>query len=251
MGTLLIKLAGPLQSWGCESRFTERKTRHEPTKSGVVGIIAAALGRRREDPIDDLAEMPIVVRMDQPGSYERDFQTAHTRKYDKISGKWVFDKSLPLSHRYYLADAVFVAGVEAPDGMLDELATALTHPVFPLYLGRRSCPPAQKLLLGTLPAVGLTRAIREHPWEASSRSLLRRHAQEEMVVCTLLRDAQPNDPETLLRETVRDVPLSFSQERRMYGWRTVVYEDIKVPNPHYVAIDIHDHDPMAALEKTE
>lgn len=251
MGTLLIKLAGPLQSWGCDSRFTERKTRHEPTKSGVVGILSAALGRRREDPIDDLAGLPIMVRVDQPGRYERDFQTAHTRKFDKASGMWVFDKSLPLSYRYYLADAVFVVGIEVPEGMLDELSTALVHPAFPLYLGRRSCPPAEKLLIGTFPDTGLLQAIREHPWEATSRSLLRCHAHEQAVSCALLRDARPEDSGTQLREAVRDVPLSFSQEWRQYDWRTVVREEISVPNPHYVVPRILEHDPMAALEKME
>lgn len=251
MGTLLIKLAGPLQSWGCDSRFTERKTRHEPTKSGVVGILAAALGRRREDPIEDLAALPLAVRVDQPGSYERDFQTAHTRKYDRVSGMWVFDKSLPLSQRYYLSDAVFVVGIEVPDERLDELAQSLIHPAFPLYLGRRSCPPAEKLLIGTYPEVSLIQTIGKHPWEASSRMLLKRHAEDETVVCTVLRDALPNDSESLLRETVRDVPLSFSQEHRMYGWRTVVRENIRVPNPQHVGFDGQNHDPMAALEKME
>ena len=55
MATLLLKLAGPLQSWGSDSRFTETKTRHEPTKSGVIGLLAAALGRRRTEDVSDLA----------------------------------------------------------------------------------------------------------------------------------------------------------------------------------------------------
>ena len=79
MSVLLLKLAGPLQSWGADSRFTERKTRHEPTKSGVIGLLAAALGRRRTEPVDDLASLCFGVRIDQPGYYECDFQTEHTR----------------------------------------------------------------------------------------------------------------------------------------------------------------------------
>lgn len=45
MGTLLLKLAGPLQAWGVESKFDERRTLNFPTKSGVIGMVAAALGR--------------------------------------------------------------------------------------------------------------------------------------------------------------------------------------------------------------
>ncbi len=77
MTVLLLKLAGPLQSWGSESRFTERGTRHEPTKSGAIGLFAAALGRRRTDSVDDLASLEFGVRIDQPGSFEGDFQTEH------------------------------------------------------------------------------------------------------------------------------------------------------------------------------
>ena len=44
MATLLLRLAAPLQSWGSDSKFETRKTDREPTKSGVVGLLAAALG---------------------------------------------------------------------------------------------------------------------------------------------------------------------------------------------------------------
>ena len=48
MATLLLRLAAPLQSWGADSKFEVRKTNREPTKSGVLGLLAAALGYRRE-----------------------------------------------------------------------------------------------------------------------------------------------------------------------------------------------------------
>ena len=47
MSTLLLRLAGPMQAWGADSRFDIRKTNREPTKSGVIGLLAAALGLRR------------------------------------------------------------------------------------------------------------------------------------------------------------------------------------------------------------
>ena len=75
MAVLLLKLAGPLQSWGSASRFTDRGTQHEPTKSGVVGLLAAALGRRRTASVDDLASLRFGVRIDQPGTLQDDFQT--------------------------------------------------------------------------------------------------------------------------------------------------------------------------------
>lgn len=127
MGTLLLKLSGPLQSWGVDSRYLERKTRHEPTKSGLVGMLAAALGRRREEAIDDLAMLHMTVRVDQRGYIERDFQTAHPRSYSKKEERWTFSvnasgtvESLPLSKRYYLSGAVFVAAIELEDERLEQ-----------------------------------------------------------------------------------------------------------------------------------
>ena len=48
MATLLLRLAAPLQAWGADSKFEPRKTAREPTKSGVIGLLAAALGLRRD-----------------------------------------------------------------------------------------------------------------------------------------------------------------------------------------------------------
>ncbi|MDO4404234.1 MAG: type I-E CRISPR-associated protein Cas5/CasD [Atopobiaceae bacterium] len=252
MGILMLKLAGPLQSWGAESRFLERKTRHEPTKSGVVGLIASALGRRREEPIDDLATLPFAVRIDQAGRYERDYQTAHTRKYDQRSESWVFDKSLPLSNRYYLADAVFVAALEVPDVLLELYAEALLHPVFPLYLGRRSCSPSEKVLLGCHDGNDLLATLGCLEWQATRRGLIHGHASEEYVELEVVRDRIDSDGQAVLCDVVRDVPLSFSQEYRRYGLRAVVHDRVLVKNPHFQgnkAAPPSPHDPMALLEE--
>ena len=116
MTTLLLLLAGPLQAWGDSSRFSRRDTRMVPTKSGVLGLLAAAQGLRRTDPLEDLVHLRFGVRSDQPGSLQRDFQTAID---------WRTGKSMPLSYRYYLADARFVAGVEGPRPVVEGLAAVL------------------------------------------------------------------------------------------------------------------------------
>ena len=133
---LVLRLAGPMQSWGSSSRFTRRSTEAFPTKSALVGLLAAAQGRRRSDPIEDLAELRFDVRVDQPGQLLRDFHTAHRD-----------DTPMPLSDRFYWADATFGAFIEGPEDMIDGLAEAIVRPVFPLYLGRRSCPPTLPLRL--------------------------------------------------------------------------------------------------------
>ena len=79
MATLLLRLAAPLQAWGVDSKFEIRKTNREPTKSGVLGLLAAALGLRREDEegMRELGALRFAVRVDQEGGLLVDFHTAN------------------------------------------------------------------------------------------------------------------------------------------------------------------------------
>ena len=208
MSVLLLRLDGPLQAWGDASRFVRRHTRTEPTKSGVIGLLAAAQGRRRTDPIEDLAALAFGVRVDQRGRMMRDFQTAIRRGRK--------NESMPLSYRYYLADAVFVAGVEGDIELLRALDDAVHSPTFPLYLGRRACPPSEKEISLGVHDTSLEDALRSQEWLA--RDWYRRQ-QGRMVHLELVVDAPPGTVDT---ETARDVPLSFDPVRREYGWRDVV-----------------------------
>ncbi|MFI6528793.1 type I-E CRISPR-associated protein Cas5/CasD [Streptomyces uncialis] len=78
---LLVRLAGPLQSWGVASRFALRDTHPRPTKSGVVGLCAAALGLDRDEPLGELAAVLFGVRADRPGTPLRDYHTVGGGRY--------------------------------------------------------------------------------------------------------------------------------------------------------------------------
>jgi CRISPR system Cascade subunit CasD len=140
MSTLLIPLVGPLQSWSVDARFGERLTAQEPSKSGVLGLICAALGRDRSEPIDDLSALRFGVRVDRPGVLLRDYHTAlnvasaGTKAVDTV-----------LSNRWYLADAAFLAGLEGDAALLGAIHLALSDPVWPVFLGRKACIPAMPL----------------------------------------------------------------------------------------------------------
>lgn len=216
MSTLLLKLKAPMQAWGSESRYTTRQTHTEPTKSGVLGLLAAAQGRRRTDPLEDLAELRFGVRVDQPGTLQRDFQTA----IDRRTGK-----SMPLSYRYYLADAVFVAGVGGDPELVKILSGSLQAPKFPLYLGRRSCPANHDILL-RVAEQPLEEALREEPWHASPRY---RRERGKTVNLPLYIDGQTGSRGA----SRRDVPLSFDPAHRQYGWR-----QIDVPEPVVVSNEV-------------
>ncbi|MFJ6570725.1 type I-E CRISPR-associated protein Cas5/CasD [Streptomyces sp. NPDC091292] len=86
---LLIRLAAPLQSWGVAGRFGRRDTHSRPTKSGVIGLCAAALGLPREPPPDDPESDPLVelapllfgVRADHPGKPVRDYHSVGAGRF--------------------------------------------------------------------------------------------------------------------------------------------------------------------------
>ena len=212
MSTLLMRLAGPMQSWGIDSKFNVRRTEREPSKSGVIGMAAAALGIARQDKeaLRPLAALRFGVRVDREGRMLRDFHMARPEN----------SKDSYMTYRYYLADAVFTAGLEGDRALLEQIGQALRAPAFPLYLGRRSCPPVGRVFLG-ISDLPLREALLENaPPDAK----------------WLITDAADGAPGGL----VRDVPLSFDPARREYGYRAVVEETLTANG---------EHDPMTELEE--
>jgi CRISPR system Cascade subunit CasD len=135
--TLLIPLVGPLQAWGVDARFDLRQTGAEPSKSGVIGLCCAALGRDRSEPIDDLAALVFGVRVDQEGLLSRDFHTAK-----EVIGAGDSKLRTVVSNRWYLAHAAFLAGLQGPPALLSSIHKALQRPHWALVLGRKSCAPS-------------------------------------------------------------------------------------------------------------
>ncbi|MFG7940719.1 type I-E CRISPR-associated protein Cas5/CasD [Streptomyces cacaoi] len=165
---LLLRLAGPMQAWGTRSKYQYRDTARFPTRSGVLGMLAAALGWPREelrvrpghqdgtpDRLSELRSLSMFVRVDRPGVVMTDFhtvgggnppdQTVITAEGKRRGA----GKGTLASWRQYLADAAFtVALCGDVQEQLARYADALQHPRWPPYLGRRSCPPAGPLFLG-------------------------------------------------------------------------------------------------------
>lgn len=218
--TILMRLAGPMQSWGSRSRFDERDTEREPTKSGVVGLLCAALGRPREAPLDDLSALRVGVRVDREGLLERDFQTAlGVRKADPSARP---DTST--SSRYYLADAVFLVGLESSDlALLESIDRALVAPRWPLALGRKAFVPGEPVRLpdGLRRETSLERALREYP---ALRKPSRGSGAPE-AKARLQLECAPGEA----GEPRQDVPLSFVPEERRFSGRSVRYLECPLP----------------------
>lgn len=227
MSVLLMRLAGPMQAWGSSSRFAYRTTEVAPTKSGVIGMLAAARGIRRTEPVTELLGLSFGVRIDQPGQIVRDFQTARPPGAQH---------SL-LSYRFYLSDAVFLAAVSGADELLHGLDEALRRPHFPLYLGRRSCPPAGKVSLGVHEGE-LEPILGDWPWLASG--WYKKQAYQTTYL-EVIRDARPGDH---VIETIHDEPLSFDPARRQHAWRSVVRSQVRMDN---AGGRDDDHDPFALV----
>ena len=163
MGTLLLRLCGPMQSWGTQSRFSNRDTGLEPSKSGVIGLLCAALGRSRNEEINDLADLEMGVRVDWTGTIEKDYHTA--LNVAKAGGGK--PKECEPSDRFYLADACFLVALKGDSKLLEQLHRALLNPVWQLYLGRKAFVPGAPVFLkdGLRPGVDSAEtALRSYPY---------------------------------------------------------------------------------------
>lgn len=205
MKTLLLRCAGPMQAWGTGSRFGERDTGREPSKSGVVGMVAAALGRERTEPMDDLACLRMGVRVDREGTVLKDFQTA--QKVRRADGSGTQDTVV--SNRYFLADAVFLVGLEGDDELVARIQAALLAPRWPLFLGRRANPPGDPVALpdGVVDA-RLEDALMTYPRLVPAAKDPR---------ARLVFEVPYGDP----GELRQDNPVSFESTNRRFGPRRV------------------------------
>lgn len=221
MNVLLLRLVGPMQSWGTQSRFSIRDTGLEPSKSGVVGLLCAALGRPRATPVDDdLAALRMGVRVDREGRMAKDYHTTGGQREGTPGPRGVLraggglSYNAVLSTRFYLADAAFLVGLESDDlNLLCKLDRALADPVWQLFLGRKAFPPSLpvRLIDGLREGESLEKALRAYQRIATASE------ENENTMLRLV-------VETATGEMMRvDQPLSFetrrfTQRRVTTGW---------------------------------
>ncbi len=215
MSTLLLRLAAPMQAWGVDSDFETRRTLPYPTKSGVIGMLAAALGRGRQDSLEDLNQLRFGVRIDQEGELLRDFHTARPEgKSDNASYTTV---------RYYLCDAIFLVGLESENkAFLEQLEYCL---------GIR-----EKDLLTTLTG---------EEWMVQDDYARKKAGKAGTAALRILLDG---NGETSSASVLRDVPLSFSAKNRRFTYRKVreCYTEVNIGSEGDIPVQT-EHDPMAGL----
>lgn len=213
MNVLLLRLSGPMQAWGVQSRYGIRDSGLEPSKSGVAGLLCAALGRPRAEAVDDLAGLRMGVRVDREGVLRKDF---HTASNILKAGGGI--KETEVSTRYYLADACFLVGLESEDlALLQRLELALREPCWPLFLGRKSLVPGAPPWL---------------PGGLRTDITLEQALAKAEPLCELARDAR--QLRLVLEDVagsriVRDQPISFVDGARQFGLRRLRIDYLPAP----------------------
>jgi len=222
---LAFYLDSPMQAWGVHSRFQRRETEAFPSKSGVLGMVAAALGVDKLDSdehqrIAELAKLRFTaIRMATEGTPAQRLADFHT-----IGGGWYpawqADKknltakySVPrkagdgspfgvvVTQRTYLNDARFIVVLEGDASLLAGIAEAIRNPIWGIWFGRKCCLPASPLL----PSLGQDRkeAVRRLLDSLPEKSRTPGAMQEEPPSD---ESASPNDPGAWF---TNDEPLSF------------------------------------------
>lgn len=213
MKTLTIRLTAPLQSYGNEATFERRTTGDYPSKSAVIGMISAALGYSRDDKrIEQLNDLKFAVRVDQRGINLTDFQTAHFKTVKWKEGRKV-------TYRDYLQDAVFVAAVGGDEAAIEQIHSALKHPHYALFLGRRANVPAGALQMEMIDGDPVS-VLSNLPWQAS-KWYQKRQKNGAAFRAEIIADADLL-PDTNKTDTlVKDRAISFASKSRQYGFREV------------------------------
>ncbi len=211
MKTLLLKFAGPLQSWGTDSKFETRYTDFYPSKSAVIGMIAASFGYRRDEDekIKKLNDLDFAVRVDQRGNLLRDYQIATAYKPD---GR--FERNY-VTNRYYLEDAIFVVAIGGEDDFIDKIEQSLKNPYFQTFFGKRSNPINPDFILDKTNQ-GVVESLENISWQAGNW-YKKEYKNKSMVELEVYIDGD------LIKESVskfrKDRVESFSQKHRQFGYR--------------------------------
>lgn len=239
MKILTIRLTAPLQSFGNEATFERRTTSDYPSKSSVIGMIAAALGYSRDDSrISKLNDLKFAVRVDQPGKPLTDF---HTVEWKKDVRK--------ITYRDYIQDAVFVVSIGSEDvQQIKEIHEALRHPHYQLFLGRRANVPAGVLFIEEFDDESPVTVLEKLGWQVSAWSqkvYQKKNPEKKFPKVDIYADAELlSDHHNVM---IKDRVGSFDQRNRYFGYRAMATERIQLTDSHGSVENSTEHDALSAL----
>ena len=207
---LALLLDGPLQSWGFASRFQLRSTGLHPSKSGVLGLVCAAMGLAKGSSeeratLPDLAELKmssVTVPRLEPHSDAVELPVRRLEDFHTVLNTRLADGTMNndavITRRQYLLDARFGVILEGERALLGRVAAALQDPVWGVWLGRKSCIPATPLFVGLAES-------RAEAWKAILRAC-RSDEEKPMEAFTTVTEVDRFADGT---DSLSDQPVSF------------------------------------------
>jgi CRISPR system Cascade subunit CasD len=226
---LLLWLEAPLQSWGFDSKFGRRDTLVFPTKSGVLGLVCAALGAGGEQrallaEFAALAQTVVsfvrskqtvngIIKEDREPLL-RDFHMVGSGYDDQdpwasllipktSEGKKAVGGGTKMTYRYYLQDTAFAVALEVPVNKAEAITQALQNPAWDIYLGRKSCVPTDFIYRGT--------------FDSEMAALEQAHSiarQKNRIEDFRVLHGVSGEHEADEVFTINDVPLQFGEDKR-------------------------------------
>lgn len=240
--TVFLRLDGPLQSWGVTSRFVIRDTADVPSKSGVLGLICAAMGLRREAANEWLKQPEVLalkmgVRIDRPGTKFTDYHTAGAG-IGMMSAKGIIkitestkEIETHVMRKEYLADAAFLVALWGNTGTVADIVKAIQEPVWPAFLGRKSCPPSVPVFAGTDNHDGLEAALRSLPWRPRLDVVDLPQGKQRPDKINLRAVVEVSPP---AGQPVRDVPVSWTHWSHGIRWvKAVPLDGVRVDDEQF------------------
>ena len=219
---IVLWLEGPLQSWGHDSKFGVRETVPFPTKSGVLGMMLAALGKGgpQRDLLSRLSHLPHQAIAYGHSVQMTDFQMIgngySTKGWESLfiprkrDGSFSVGGGAKILYKKYLQEAQFAVFVEVPDDLGPEIAASLVNPVWPLCLGRKSCVPSKPVFVGTCEK------------ECELMTVLGPIVEGKKIQFRVIEGNHPDQGEVLI---LNDVPICFGDHKEYESrYVTVVKE---------------------------
>lgn len=246
MNGILLRLAAPLMSFGEHAAFHHRDTLPFPTRSALIGLFAAAQGKTREEALapdprtgtHPYTDLVFTIRTDRAGTRHTDFHTTgggrpHKQGLRTSSGKYrKRSASTLVTHRVYLAGAVFVVAVQGPAPLLHDLTTCLEQPAFSPYLGRRACIPDEPLLLRGPHSDPVHQLLHHVPLSLATPP----RPDQPTVPITFVWENQPTHvPAANAHHELADVPVDFTPTQRLHHTRRIWRTTEQLPATLYAA----------------
>ncbi len=223
MRHILLWLEAPLQAWGADSRFGRRDTLPFPSRSAILGMLCAALGRggaqeawlahmqsykqsifayARKDHFGEAERWPLLCDFHMVGSgYDTQDPWQNMLVPKTSEGKKPVGAGTKITYRYYLQDMAFACILEVPAMEAEEIAYALSYPLWDISLGRKCCAPTDFIFRGI---------FTEHENALSTAKQLAED-KNRLRLFAVQAGAFPQEGDVL---TLNDVPLSFGIRKR-------------------------------------